>query len=205
MKSYGEELHSVLRSCMENNPHGSPYRMCVFTQLEENKNLVFWVGDFNEREGCVVHVKKLPNSFSVKAAEGDKIWCVCIDGCLIKNQGSNSPARCDNLVFSENTFYFVEAKLKVSARWEGILHEIDQAIEKQIKNTKDILLRQINDYGETFSQKDIRVAIPFSGSNQSVPRRKAQLLEQLRVKTQKTLKVPIKKFSLDETIEFTTS
>lgn len=202
MKSYGKELHKILTTCMGNHTHGRPYSVCSQSSLNKTDILEFWVVDYFEKEGCKIIDKKVPKSFKVEASKNVEIWCVCVDGCLIKDSKGFNPSKCDNLIFSEETFYFVEAKINVIAKWNMILKEIEDAIHNKIKYTKEIIFKSISDYGDEFLQKDIRISIPFKGNNYSVPRNNFQRLEQLRRQAEKSLKIPIKRFLLDDKIVF---
>lgn len=205
MKNYGTELHNFLMNCFRNNPSGRPYSSChVIREFNKGESISFWVKDSTPGGKCTVLEKKESKAFqvSIKEAKGPgKIWCICVDDCLIENRGPQSPPRIDNFLFDETTFWFVEAKMAVSSS-RTIEDEIKEAIELKFPRTKQILFDRAAEQGETISLKDIRLAIPFPGSNYSVPRNSEQRLEKLRIEAQKKMGIGIKKFSLSDTIEF---
>lgn|GEM_PF-2931762 len=180
-----------------------PYLKCVQELVNNEKDLAVWITDFHVNNGCIFHDKKTSSAFRIEATKKIKLWCVCVDGCLIKDsKGVNIP-KCDNLAFSDEEFYFIESKMNVkSEKKDWITKEIQDAIENKIKRTKEILLDRISDAGHEFSSKNIKIFIAFPGTNYVVPKNNVQIVEKLRIQATKTLNMPIKKFILDDKISF---
>jgi len=180
-KSKGEKLHNDLKECLAKNDFGEPYEACSRICKESE----FWVND--GKKECF-SPKKHHSAFKVEQineshGKDQKIcWLVCVDEGIITNLKSSktrgySIPRCDNFLFDDNIFYYVEAKMGVKdKRWE---EEFQDSIKNKIPETKSFLLSKLNDFGYSISQK-IGIAITYSGSNWRIPRTDIQKQESLR-------------------------
>lgn len=107
--------------------------------------------------------------------------------------------RCDNLLFNDEIFYFVEAKMRVSASRET---EIKDAIENKIPKTKAFLGDAMGEFDVSFPPK-IGIAIPFpydKSKDNRKPNKIKQKQEQLLLEARSKLGKSVFKVTLSETI-----
>jgi hypothetical protein len=195
-KTKGEQLHEELITCLASNPKGQPYAQCSRICNEAQ----YWVLDSN-RSDCFSPTRpKGGKPFGVKSVNSggspQPSWLVCVDEGLITNQKSGSMPRCDNLVFNDAVFYFVEAKMQVGGdNWKK---EFDDAVENKIPKTKALIDTALGENGSAITQ-EIRIAIPYPGSNNRVPRNNLQKEEVLRKEARRHCKW-VSKVTLEDTI-----
>ena len=197
-KTKGEMLHEELEECLTPNPMGLPYMQCSRECQEEQ----YWVID-KEGNNCFSSIKqKKEQPFHVKSISSNskvkKSWLVCVDEGLVTNQKSNATPRCDNLLFNDEIFYYVEAKMRVKGdNWKA---EIDDAVKNKIPTTKQFIDNSLRLKGYEVKQQ-IGIAIPFPALNYKVPRDNPQKEESLRQKARKHAGNWVSKLTLRETIE----
>lgn len=197
-KTKGERLHEQLTECLASNPKGLPYSQCSRECVEEN----YWVIDKGGNECFSSQKLKNQQPFEVRSLDANgaakKSWLVCVDEGLIKSQKSNNEPRCDNLLFNDDIFFFVEAKMRVmDKKWE---QEFDDAIKNKIPKTKQLLDSKMGEFGYAIAQK-IGIAIPFAGTNSRVPRKKTLYNEeQSFLEAREKLEKWVTKLTLSETI-----
>lgn len=198
-KTKGEKLHEQLIECLASNPKGLPYSQCSRECVEGN----YWVIDQGGNECFSPQKLKNQQPFEVKSKDSNglakKSWLVCVDEGLIKSQKSNNEPRCDNLLFNDDIFFFVEAKMRVMGKkWE---QEFDDAIRNKVPKTKQLLDSKMGESGYAIAQK-IGIAIPFVGTNSRVPRRKTLYnQEQILLEVRGKLGNWVSKLTLGEIIE----
>ncbi|MFN0214892.1 MAG: hypothetical protein ACKVT2_11605 [Saprospiraceae bacterium] len=192
----GEKLHRTLGECLAYNSKGLPYAQCSRECIEA----VYWVLDKGKNE-CFSDQKlksEQPFGVSSKAPDGKakKSWLVCVDEGLVTSKKSNSMARCDNLLFNDNIFYFVEAKMRVEGdKWKK---EFEDALRNKIPRTKSLLDTTLGEVGYAIPQK-IGIAVPFSGANSRVPKN-ASNRERLREEAREKAGKWVVELTLDEII-----
>lgn len=196
--SKGQKLHEALSKCLTTNSLGHSYPDCSRVCNEK----IFWVKD--GQKACFSD-KNTSGTFKVehpKGAKDNPCWLVCVDEGIITNQKSaqvkgQSMSRCDNLVFNDEVFYYVEAKMNVkSGDWEG---EFQDAMKNKIPATKAFILSALSQVGHSISQK-ICVAVNFPKSNNRAPKSNFQKQETLRLDAEKALQQRVFKLVLDDTI-----
>ncbi len=196
--SNGQKLHTALIECLATNEFGHPYEQCSRVCSES----FFWVKDGQNE--CF-SAKKTSGAFNVehsKAVQGSACWLVCVDEGIVTHQKSTlvrgrSMARCDNLLFNDELFYYIEAKMNVQAgKWED---EFQDAMKNKIPATKAFILSKLSQTEQSIPQK-ICVAVNFPKSNNRVPQSNLQKQETLRLDAEKALGQKVFKLVLSETI-----
>ncbi len=105
-------------------------------------------------------------------------------------------AHCDNLLFNDNIFYFVEAKMRVEGdKWKK---EFEDTLRNKIPRTKSLLDTALGEGGYAIPQK-IGIAVPFSGANSRVPKN-ASNRERLREEAREKAGKWVVELTLDEII-----
>ena len=133
------------------------------------------------------------SDLKVLIGQAVKVRCVCIDNQLIQ---TNIP-KCDEVLFSDTKFVYVEAKIRVSSGSTNILKEINDAIKNKIPRTHDIIHSRMD--GE-FSVRHIEILIAMR--QQAVIRISRQQEQQLLNEAKKHVGAFIKHVLLQEVIEF---
>jgi hypothetical protein len=193
----GEKLHRELSECLASNPKGLPYAQCS----RECTEAAYWVLDKGQNECFSAQKAKSEQPFGVTSTGSDgkakKSWLVCVDEGLVTSQKSNSMARCDNLLFNDAVFYFVEAKMRVGGdKWK---QEFEDALRNKVPQTKALLDAALGERGCAISQQ-MGIAVPFSGTNSKVPKNNPQKEETLRQESRRHAGNWVTKLTLSETI-----
>ncbi|MFN0033435.1 MAG: hypothetical protein ACKVUS_00125 [Saprospiraceae bacterium] len=193
----GEKLHRELGECLASNPKGLPYAQCS----RECTEVAYWVLDKGGNECFSAQNLKGGQPFGVKSTGSDgkakKSWLVCVDEGLVTSQKSNSMARCDNLLFNDTVFYFVEAKMRVGGdKWK---QEFEDAVRNKIPRTKALLDAALGEHGYAIAQP-MGIAVPFPGANSQVPKINSQKEEALRQVARKYAGNWVAKLTLSETV-----
>ena len=179
----GAALHAQLIESFSRNPYGLQYNECSRECIEVS----YYIYDDRNGTNCFATEKrKNKDPFKIINETRDganrKSWLVCVDEGLITNQKSRGLPRCDNLVFNDEYFFFIEAKMRVLGElWK---REFEDAIENKIPTTKRIIDEILGGYGYTIKQ-EIKIAIPFPAANLRVPRNNPQKKEVLRLEARK--------------------
>lgn len=194
----GEKLHDALMGCLAQNRSGHPYLHCSRVCNETE----FWVKDGQKECFAAQNVSGAFKIHHPNAAKDKPCWLVCVDEGIITNQKSalahgRSLSRCDNLLFNDEVFYYVEAKMEVQAgNWES---EFQDAVKNKIPATKTFLLSALSQVEHSMPQK-VCVAVIFPRSNNRYPRYNSQKQETLRLDAEKALGQKVLKLVLDEVI-----
>jgi len=193
----GEKLHRELNECLASNPKGLPYAQCS----RECTEAAYWVLDKGNNECFSAQKAKSEQPFGVTSTGPDgkakKSWLVCVDEGLVTSKKSNSMSRCDNLLFNDAVFYFVEAKMRVGGdKWK---QDFDEAVREKIPKTKALLDAALGERGCAIPQP-MGIAVPFSGANSQVPKTNSQKEEALRQEARKYAGNWVAKVTLSETI-----
>lgn len=199
-KTKGEILHEKLEECLTSNSKGLPYFQCSRPCSEKS----YWVLDKGGNR-CFSE-KKIKNEqpFCVKNSSPDGVpkmsWLVCVDEGLITNQKSGGIARCDNILFNDQIFYFIEAKMRVASdQWKK---EFDDAIKNKIPRTKAFIDEALGKNGYSLTQThQLGIALPYPGFNNRIPRNNPQKLESLRGEARKHAGKWVTQIILSDTIE----
>lgn len=190
-------MHEQLTACLADNPQGIPYALCSRACIEGK----YWVLDKGQ-SACFSETKvKSDHPYEINSVDADgkavHSWLVCVDEGLITNSKSNRMARCDNLLFNDDVFYFVEAKMRVKGK--NFQKEFEDAIRNKIPKTKALLDGKMSEMGYAISQK-MGIAIPFSAAEYIAPRNISQKAESSRQDARKFAGTWVCNLTLDETI-----